>query len=479
MEATSSTSSSSATAQLVQALGGGSGINMSQLAEQLSAAQFAARIDRIASRTETLETQISAASSLKSMIQTLASSLGDRVRTGDLAATPSISNASVAAVTKGTGTGSGSYTLEVTALASSQALATPAFASSTSTVGAGTLTLRFGSISGTGFTPDAARAQVDVTIAAGATLADIAAAINAKGSGVTAYVATGTSGAQLMLKGKEGAANGFILETTEDPANPGLSALGWNPSGDLSLLKSSAADAAYKLDGIERTSASNTITDAAPGLSLKLTGTNTGTPATIGFSDPSATISTAMGDLVAALNEIVGELKTATAPNTGSLANDPGARAMRRALSELASTVVMPNAPAGAPRTLGDLGLATERDGTFRLDTARLTQTLKADPAGASAMFTTGLYGVYGTIDRISRQMASSTNAGSLTASINRYTAMRTRLSDQSSDLAEKQEALRATMVSRFAKLDTRLSASKSTLSFLQGQIDAWNASRD
>jgi flagellar hook-associated protein 2 len=38
-----------------------------------------------------------------------------------------------------------------------------------------------------------------------------------------------------------------------------------------------------------------------------------------------------------------------------------------------------------------------------------------------------------------------------------------------------KQEDLRQRLVSRFAKLDTNITGSKSTLSFLQSQIDAWN----
>mgnify|MGYP006191279829 CR=1 FL=1 len=44
------------------------------------------------------------------------------------------------------------------------------------------------------------------------------------------------------------------------------------------------------------------------------------------------------------------------------------------------------------------------------------------------------------------------------------------------SKLAEQQETLRASMVARFAQADSRVAASKSTLSFLQSQIDVWNA---
>src|SRR5690606_6075981 len=136
-------------------------------------------------------------------------------------------------------------------------------------------------------------------------------------------------------------------------------------------------------------------------------------------------------------------------------------------------------APEGAPRTLSDLGLAIQRDGTFRLDTERLQKTLERDPAGVAAMFTPGLYGVYSTFDKLARSASSTGDPGSLGGSIARYQKKSSDLGKAMSKLAEQQETLRANMVSRFAKADTRISASQSTLSFLQSQIDAWNASKD
>ena len=475
MASTSATSSTSATANLVSTLGAGSGINMSQLAEQLAAAQFAARLDQITAKSDRITSQISSASTLRSMISSLASSLGDRVRTGDLAATPQITNASIAQVSKGAATGRGTSTLEVTSLAKAQTLVSPALASETTPVGAGTLTLRFGTVAGSSFTADASRAQVDITIAAGATLGDVASAINARGTGVTAYVAAGASGPQLVLKGEDGAANGFMLEATEDPANPGLAALAWDPATNLTRLKTPATDAAYILDGVARTSKTNTITDAAPGLSLKLTGTNPGAPTTISYSDPGAAITSAMQDLTSALNEMVSELNKDTNPTTGALSNDPGARALRRQLTTLASAQVMPANTTGAPTTLADLGLRTNRDGTFTLDTERLAATVKRDPIGTGAMFTTGLFGVYATFDKMARSVSSSSDPSSLGGTIARLTKLQTTLGTQRTTMETKQEDLRQRLVSRFAKLDTNISGSKSTLSFLQAQIDAWN----
>jgi flagellar hook-associated protein 2 len=42
--------------------------------------------------------------------------------------------------------------------------------------------------------------------------------------------------------------------------------------------------------------------------------------------------------------------------------------------------------------------------------------------------------------------------------------------------VADKQEAFRQQLVTRFATTQTAVSASTSTLTFLRNQIDAWNA---
>jgi len=476
MESASATASTSATAQIVQTLGAGSGINTAQLAEQLAAAQFATRIDQLAARNEKLTAQISSASNLKSLMSTLSSSIGSLIRTGDLAVKPSISNANVATVSKGTATGSGSYSLEVSSLANSQKLLTPAYTSATSTVGSGTLTLRFGTVSGTSFNADTTQDAVDIAIPSGATLTDVAAAINAAGTGVSAYVANGTSGAQIVLRGKEGATSGFQIEATETVGEEGLANLAWTPATVGTRLKSTATDAAFTLDGVDYTSKSNTANDVAPGLNLKLTATNIGNPATINFSDPSSGITTAMTDLVAALNEVASQLNAAMNKDSGDLNNDPGARALRTSLITLAGSTIMPNAATGAPATFSDLGLKTERDGTFSLDTARLAKTLQDSPDEAGAMWTTGLFGVYASIDKIARS-ASAVSGTSLGSSITRYTALQKTLTEKTETLSTKQEDFRQRLVQRFASMDTRVSNSQSTLSFLKAQIDAWNGS--
>ncbi|MDE8651121.1 flagellar filament capping protein FliD [Novosphingobium album (ex Liu et al. 2023)] len=472
-----STISSTSTQSLVTALGGGSGIDMAALANNLAVAQFSARTDRLSAKSDKLNAQISSASNIKSMLFSLSSSLGDRVRQGDLSPQPKVANAAVAqAALSGTRQPKGSYSLEVTALAKPQTLASKAYASATSTVGAGTLTLRFGTVAGGTFTEDTGHVAASITIASGATLTDVAAAINGANAGVSAYVAQTVDGAQLVLKGKDGAANGFVLDASEASGEPGLAGLAWTPGSSQGQLLATASDAAFKIDGLSMTAGSNTVSEAIPGVKLNLTATNAGSPTTVSFADPSATITSAMSDLVSALNEIAGAVKIATDPLTGDLRSDGGARKLRNDLSRLAGTTIMPNAT-GAAKTLADLGVSTQRDGTFTLDTARLAATMAKDPDGVAAMFTTGLYGVYSSVDKLYRGASSTTDPGSLGGSISRYTSQLKQVAEDQTSLADDQEKLRASLAARFAVSENRVSASKSTLSFLQNQIAAWNKS--
>ena len=469
----------SVTSSIVSSLGGGSGIDMAALAANLATAQFATRIDRNSSQADTVDKQISAASTLKSQLLQLSKAVGERVRTGDLATQPQIANGAVASVSRGAVSGTGSYTLEVSALAAAQVLSSLPYTSAAAPTGAGTLALRFGTISGGSLTEDPGHSPVTITIPSGAKLSDVAAAINAAGAGVSAYVLNGSDGAHLMLKGQQGAANAFQLEASETAGEEGLAALAWTPAVAPTRLLNAAASAAFKLDGLELTSASNTIADLVPGLSLGLTGTNVAAPTTIRFSDPTATVNSFMNDLTAALNELMSELNKDVDPLGGDLARDDGARTLRLSLSQLAGTTVMPSAASGLPRTMADLGLATNRDGTFRLDPARLAATLKSSPTGVAAMLTNGIYGVFASLDKLSRTGTAASNPGSLSGSLARLAARKTKLASEKVDLADAQEKLRAQMITRFAGTDTRVGASRATLSFLKNQIDAWNNSKN
>jgi flagellar hook-associated protein 2 len=476
----------SSTSSIVGALGGGSGVDMMKLATDLSKARFAAQVAELEKRSELMETRISAASALKSQLSQLATALGDRLRGGELSPEGTVAQPGVASVGVAPGsTPRGSFSLEVTQLAATQTLASRAYASAGALVGEGTLTLQFGTVQGAAFSADASRTPVAITVTAQDTLATLAGKITGSGSGVTAYVATGPNGAQLVLKGAEGAGNGFTLTGTGPSASGGTAAPGtidyldWSPAADTGQLKQAARDAAFILDGADITSTTNQVAGLAGGMSLTLTGTNAGAPTQITFTSQQQGISTLMSDLVSALNEVATQLNESADPLGGELGNDTGARALKRSISSLASTVVMPNAVPGEPRTLGDLGLMLNRDGTFGYDDARLNKALAASPAATGAMFTTGLYGVYSTLDKLARTIGNSGDPGSLGGSVSRYSKAKVEIAERLTAIAGKQEALRAQLAKSFTWADRDISASQSTLSFLKGQIDIWNSQND
>jgi len=467
---------------IISALGAGSGVDFIKLASDISAASFAAQRDAVTARKTSLEAQISAAGQLRGAVTGLASALGDRIRNGDLAPKGEIANPGVARVTVPPGLSPrGNFQLEVTQLASSQTLVGRAYASRDALVGEGTLTLRFGTVDGASFAADSARPAIDIAVTATDTLATLATKINqASGGAVQAYVANGAAGAQLVMKGREGAANGFVIEAAGAGGGdaPGdLGYLGWTPATNTTQLQGTARDAAFRLDSVAMTSPTNRVAGLPGGFTLNLTGTNTGAPTALSFASSTDAIASVMEDFVAALNDIAGQLNTLAAPVGGELGNDPGARELRRDLAGLAGRVVMPGAADGEPRTLGDLGLAINRDGSFRIDSARLTRSLETSPDAVAAMFTTGVSGVFATMDRFARENSLVTDPGTLGGSLRRFETQAAASDERLSKIAEQQEALRERLTREFTASERRVAASQSTLSFLRQQVDMWSNS--
>lgn len=480
-----SATTSSGSSSLVAAFGGGSGVDMQKLASDLAEARFLTQKTQLESRNELLDARISGASTLKNQLSQLASALGDRIRNGDLAPSAVIGNPAVAqaSVLPG-GIGAGSYTLEVNHLAAAQTLASKPFAAATDLVGEGQLSITFGSFNGTStLTPDAARPPVNIDVTATDTLADVATKIRASGAGLSAYVAQTATGARLVVKGADGATNGFEISASGASASGGTPVAGqidyltWSAAGDTGQRTAAARDADFVFDGVPMTSTSNKVTGLPGALVLTLSGENPGAPTSITFADKSKQITAMMGDFVTALNEIAGTVSELANPKGGDLGSDPGTRALKRALAGLTTQVVMPGAAEGEPRTLADLGLAVNRDGTFRLDSARLQTTLTGNLAAAGAMFTTGLHGVFATIDNLSRNASTRGDPGSLGGSIERYTSQKAQLTDKLSDIAEQQEKLREQLSKQFTWADRNVATSQSTLSFIKNQVAMWTRS--
>lgn len=470
---------------IVTALGSGSGIDIAQLTTSLVEAQFAGKLARLTQRETTLDAQISAAATIRNQFTTLSDALGARIRGGDLTGKPTSSDPAVvtAAVDEGARVDALSADVEVLRLARPQTLSSPAFASEASAPGPGTLTIRLGTFNGGTLSADGSRPAISVSVAAGQSLRSVADAINASGGGaVTASLVKSNDGVRLVLKGQTGANSAFTVSAQEPLFQGSLGKLAYSGgagSGTAMTLGQSATDAQVKVDGIVVERSGNRVSDVIPGVTLDLQSVAVGRTIHLSLARPDAAIGGALGDFVSALDQVRATLAAATDPQTGELRTDSATRAARRALTQFTSADLMPNAPAGAPRTLAELGVKTARDGTLSLDQAQFDRVLARDPVGVQALFATGLYGLGAAVERVARTATSSAVPGSLSSAVERYGKLKAGLSDEREKIGDASVRLREQMTRQFAAMDGRVAAFRSTQSFLDNHIKAWNAGRN
>lgn len=467
---------------ITKTLGGGSGIDTTALVKQLVEAQFENRNAALKRREETLTAQISAAATHKSNITTFASALSSLSRGGSLATQPTSSNSGIVNVSRLSGANLTTLNarIEVRQLAAAQtAHAVPA-ADKTAPVGQGTLTLTLGTAtvtSGamTAFTPGAGT-PVNITIgAANSSLEGIAAAINAANAGVSASVLTDADGSRLVVKGATGADRAFTMTATETPGQEGLAALNIGVGATGTTVGSAAADALVAIDGVQLKRDSNTISDLIPGVKLDLASAQPGTIVNVGKTLPTTALTQGVQDFIATYNELYTALRTDLDPVTGSLRTDLAARELKRQLQQLTLAPIA----GGALTNLAEIGVKTNRDGTLMLDNALLTRALVNHPEAVEKMFAepqsgvTGANGLSAALDAIASVAANATRG--LGASEASYTKAKTDLEEDKAEVLAKTEDVRVRMTRQFASMDAKVAVYKSTMTFLEGQIDAWN----
>lgn len=462
---------------IAKTLGTGSGIDIGALVSTLVDAQYANKQQVLTQKSEALTAQISAASSLKNSISTFDSALRTLISTGTLATQPTSSHPGVVKATALPGASVAGLTgnLEVRALAAPQVANTVPVADKNAAIGAGTLRLTFGKAvvaSGemTGFTAGPAT-PVDIEIGSdSASLQGIANAINAKKAGVTASILTDTNGSRLVLKGATGEAQAFTLERTAGDAALDAVEVGIGATG--STIGSAAQDAIIAIDGVPVKRPGNTVSDLVVGVKLELVSASVGTQVSLGTSAPTAALGQAVNDVVETFNTLLAELKAMTDPVNGPLKSDSAARNALKSLKSLTTAILVTGGAAGDPTTLSSVGVATQRDGTLKVDPAQLATALANHGGAVEAMFKSGT----GLSEKLNAIAAAASNREfGLGASETRYTELRTDLAETKTKALAAAEATRTRMTRQFASMDSVVASYKATQNFLTNQVAAWN----
>ncbi len=388
----------------IASLGIGSGLDIRGLVQQLVEAEGAAPRARYDRREAEYQAQLSTLGTIKSAMADFQSAY----RSLKLPSTfntykASSSDTSIFTASAELGATPGSQTIEVTQLAQAQSLATASVTDVTQSLGTGSITIEFGTYdsSGNTFTVNAAKSAQTVTITDGS-LQGIRDAINEAGIGVTASLINDGTGYRLVLQSESGAANSLRITVNDDDGNntdsSGLSQLAYDPTAGVGAGKNltetvTAQDAQLRINGINITSASNTISNAIEGVTLELKSAAVGKVNTLTISRDTSAVPEAVEKFVEAYNSLMESIDAAVGYDfetgqAGVLIGDPTLRGFVSQVRQIFSTTV------GDFRTqynsFASVGITTNSDGTLSLDSSRLEQALAAKPDEVKRLFLGG-----------------------------------------------------------------------------------------
>lgn len=383
----------------------GSNLDVNSIVTQLMAIerQPVTLLDR---KESTFQAQLSAYGSVKgamSSFQGAMSSLASLTRFQGY--TANSTDASIVAAGAANSAVGGSYSVEVTALAQAQKLTAVGQASITDAIGSGattTLTFDFGTISGgsfnsfTGVYTGAAFASTGtktVTIdSTNNTLSGIREAINNAQIGVTATIINdgGTSPYRLVLtENSTGKDKSIKISVSGDATISTL--LAHNPAATQNLSETiTAQNAAFKVDGIAISKASNTVTDAISGVSLILQKTNAGSPIKVNVTQDTTQITSAVNAFVKAYNDLNTTLSNLSAYDAstkqGAVLN--GDATVRSLQSQIRATLNSAlTGIAGGYATLSQIGVSFQKDGTMAVDGTKLQSVIDSNPKSIGELF--------------------------------------------------------------------------------------------
>jgi len=301
----------------------------------------------------------------------------------------------------------GIYSLDVLQLAQRQSIVTAGQVSSSALIGDGsptTLTFDFGTIaggtvtdgvySGATFTASGATSRTVTIDSTNNTLQGIRDAVNSADIGVKASIVKDGSSSpyRLVLQSESGgAANSVRIGVTGSAAIESL--LGYDASGTQNMTQTLAAqDSEVMINGVTVTSDNLTIDDAIDGAAFNLKKVGT---ATVTIGQDNAAISKSIDAFVKSYNELNSSIRSLTGYNAdtkqgGALLGDGAARSIQARLRGLLGATLSGTIE-GDIRTLTQVGISFQRDGSLLLDSSKLQSALTADTDGVLRLFSSSV----------------------------------------------------------------------------------------
>lgn len=444
-----------------------SGLDVNGLVTQLMQAERANLTPRVTRQQTAVATEISALGQFKGALSAFQLAL-DGLRTADKFATRSAKSSDTDVITASATSAAAPsrYDIEVEHLATAQQLSSkPGFTDGPeAVVGTGTLTIGIGSTS------------VSIVIdSAHQTLAGIRSAINAQSGdkGVRATIVTGSDGAHLVLSStKTGAANVIKVTQTGDA---GLEKLVYDRAGGQTSHYDElreAHDSSIRIATFQKTSPSNTITDAIEGVTLNLLDTTEeGDTVSVDIAYDNAGVEDKVRKFVDAYNALKSTITTLGGYNKDTEKAGPllGDALLRTVDADIRRGLVDPVSGAtGDYQTLASVGITTNKDGTLTLDSTKLQNALKTDFSGVSAIFSSDNGVAARLYTKASDRLANTAELANRNKGLDTQTK---QLKKESVALEVRLAQIEARYRKQFTALDSLLMGMQTTSNYLQQQL--------
>lgn len=472
----------------ISSLGVGSGLALEDLVTQLVQAERKPKLEALQQRQNTVDVSLSGYSKLKSALSKVEDSL-------DLLSSPLKMNSRTALINGVSSSGStsedgetstanpylsatasssapaASYNISVESLAQGSKAKSGSFTSASEVISSSAGTLSFATANG--------EHSFDVAVEAGATLQDIANAINSNNNnyGVSASIVN-TGGAtpetRLVFSSSITGAENELVVSNDNAELDSISTVATGAAAGMTIAaEDQASDAKLIIDGISVFSATNTFSDAISGVELTAKEASPGNNQTVEVTTDKQGVKDTINSFVESYNEFIDVANSLTNVNvegrSGALVGDSMLRGLRSGMNNILGGAVA-SAEVGT-NTLYSIGLTFEEDGKLGFVTdgeAKLDQALEDD------------------FDKVSKLFANDDGLGaSLDSYIKQYTKtgglFETKtdvFDDQKKDIQSELEQFNRYMEGyeqnlreEYQALDSMIARMNQTMTALQGQL--------
>ncbi len=468
--------------------GVGSGLDVNSIVTQLVAIEKQP-LQALQTKATTLQSQLSLYGTIKSQVSALkdaASTLASASSWANQAATSS--NAAAATVSVDATATATAFGLDITRLAQSQTTASRSIATGASLgagSGTGQLSIQLGSWGPAGAGPFAAGAgaAVNINVSETDTYTTIANAINAANAGVKATVLKIGNTERLSFQSTtSGSDAGFSIAS-----NSGFAALDSlsftslaNGSESASGMESSQVglNATFKINGVAVESATNTVANVVPGVTLNLAQTTSvGSPVQITVAQDKVALQKniqTFADAYSALNKTLADsTKYVQGGRSGALQGD----STTVGLQNLMRKIIGSSSTGSTYARLSEVGLEQQTDGSMKLNTTKLA-TAMGDVGNLQKLFTTNNSNAATNGFALKlRDLTSGLLAADGTVS-NKSTALQgaiSRIGDEQERVTERAARVEKRLRAQYSALDAQMAKISGLSSYVTAQLAQWN----